>query len=234
MKHLRHMLAMLVLLALPALAEEPLRYAERLVRSGEYALAEIALKKQIANYPTTAARLLSEVYFFEGDLDQAQRWLDKARDAGLADAEYYWQKGRIATVRGDWPAAWAALRSAVALDPRPEYALLWGIVGLTQGDKERALLGFGKAERSGAGSETLFLKGITLLPYAPAQALKALRDAQTELSTESPLKPQAIYWQARALERLGRVNEARSTLRFLLRSYPDYSPARDELDRLGP
>ncbi len=223
-----------LLLALPVVAEEPLSYAEQLIRSGEYALAEIALEKQIADHPVAAARLLSDVYLFEGDLDRAQHWLERAREAGLDDAAYYWQKGRIESARANWSAAWAARRSAVALAPRPEYALLWGAVGLAQGDAERAQLGFGKAERSGSGASALFLQGLTLLATSPEQALAVLRRAQSELGSESPLKPQAIYWQARALERLGRVKEARSTLRFLLRSYPGYGPARDELNRLGP
>jgi tetratricopeptide (TPR) repeat protein len=215
-------------------AEEPLNYAEQLIKSGEYALAELALQKQIDLHPVEAALLLSYVYLYEGDLDRAQHWLERSREAGLADAAYYWQKGRIESVRSNWSAAWAALRSAVALSPRPAYALLWGVVGLAQGDTERALLGFGKAERSGAGSSAAFLRGLTLLSDAPEQALGLFRKAQAEMRSEDPLKPQAIYWQARALERLGRVKEARSTLRFLLRSYPGYAPARDELNRLGP
>ena len=36
------------------------------------------------------------------------------------------------------------------------------------------------------------------------------------------------------IERLGNAKEARSTLRFLLRSYPGYTPAREALNRLGP
>lgn len=209
-------------------------YAEQLIRSGEYALAEIALEKQLAQHPVEAARLLSYVYLYEGDLDAAQHWLERAREAGLGDAAYYWQKGRIESARANWPAAWAALRSAVALSPKPEHALLWGAVGLAQGDVDRALLGLGKAERSGSGPSAVFLQGLTLLADRPDEALRLLRKAQVEMDSENPLKPQVIYWQARALERMGQVKEARSTLRFLLRTYPGYAPARDALNRLGP
>ncbi|WP_456413328.1 hypothetical protein, partial [Oceanithermus profundus] len=111
-----------LLLASPVAAEEPLSYAEQLIRSGEYALAEIALEKQIADHPVAAARLLSDVYLFEGDLDRAQHWLERAREAGLDDAAYYWQKGRIESARANWPAAWAGCRNATSPSPPSAYS----------------------------------------------------------------------------------------------------------------
>ncbi len=224
------------LLAGTALAqqEDPLAYADQLIRNGEYALAVIALEKQLSAHPKEAARLLGVVYLYEGEYDRALRWLERARSEGLRDADYYWLKGRIEVARGNWGAAWSALRSAVALDPQPGYALLWGVAGLAQGDTERALLGLGKASRSGAQVGAAFLEGLALLAEDPEAALKKLRAAQAEMDPGDPRKPQVIYWQARALERLGRAGEARSTLRFLLRTYPGYGPAQDALNRLGP
>ena len=137
-------------------------------------------------------------------------------------------------LRGDWSAAWASFRSAVALEGGVPEALYWGIVGAAQGDERRARLGYEKAVREGGGAAALFLEGMALVASDPSQAIELLGQAQQAIASESPLAPQAIYWQARALERLGRVKEARSTLRFLLRSYPGYGPARDELNRLGP
>ena len=211
-----------------------LTYAYQLLERGEYALAEVTLKKQLEASPVEARALLAQVYMLEGAFGEATRYLEAAREKGLVEARYYALKGRIAVMQGRWNTAWAALRSAVALSGRIDDALYWGTVGLAQGNLDRALLGFGKAERAGAPARAAFLRGLALLPAEPDRALQELRAAQAQLDSEDPLKPQTIYWQARALELLGRVKEARSTLRFLLRSYPGYGPARDALNRLGP
>jgi len=216
------------------LAVGDLSYARQLIERGEYALAAVTLKKQLKEYPVEARYLLAEVYTLEGSLSDATMYLEAAREQGLDDTRYYAMRGRLALLRGDWDTAWANLRSAVALSGLRRYALDWGLVGLAQGKLDRAMLGFEKAQRAGAVAEAQFLQGLALLASNPREALDKLRAAQSELSAESPLKPQAIYWQARALERLGQINEARSTLRFLLRTYPDYGPAREALNRLGP
>jgi len=217
-----------------ALALGDLNYAGQLIERGEYALAAVTLKKQLKDYPVEARYLLAEVYMLEGQLSEATMYLEAAREQGLDETRYYALRGRLALLKGDWDTAWASLRSAVALSGLKRYALDWGMVGLAQGNLERARLGFEKAQRAGAVAEGEFLEGLALLASDPKAALGRLRSAQAELSAESPLKPQVIYWQARALERLGQINEARSTLRFLLRTYPDYGPAREALNRLGP
>jgi tetratricopeptide (TPR) repeat protein len=217
-----------------ALALADLNYARQLIERGEYALAAVTLKKQLKDYPVEARYLLAEVYMLEGQLGDATMYLEAAREQGLDETRYYALRGRVALLKGDWDAAWASLRSAVALSGLKRYALDWGMVGLAQGNLERAGLGFEKAQRAGAVAEGEFLEGLALLASDPKATLGRLRAAQAELSAESPLKPQVIYWQARALERLGQINEARSTLRFLLRTYPDYGPAREALNRLGP
>ncbi len=217
-----------------ALALGDLNYARQLIERGEYALAAVTLKKQLKDYPVEARYLLAEVYMLEGQLSDAIMYLEAAREQGLDETRYYAVRGRLALLNGAWDTAWASLRSAVALSGLERYALDWGLVGLAQGNLERAKLGFEKAQRAGAAAEAEFLEGLALLAGNPQSALMKLRAAQAELSAESPLKPQAIYWQARALERLGEINEARSTLRFLLRTYPDYGPAREALNRLGP
>jgi len=225
---------MLLVVASLAMAVGDLNYARQLIERGEYALAAVTLKKQLKDYPVEARYLLAEVYTLEGNLSDATIFLEAARERGLDDTRYYALRGRLALLRGDWDTAWANLRSAVALSGLRRYALDWGLVGLAQGKLERAMLGFEKAQRAGAVAEAQFLQGLALLASSPRKALEKLRAAQSELSAESPLKPQAIYWQARALERMGQINEARSTLRFLLRTYPDYGPAREALNRLGP
>ncbi|WP_457637692.1 tetratricopeptide repeat protein [Oceanithermus sp.] len=217
-----------------AFAVGDLNYARQLIERGEYALAAVTLKKQLKDYPVEARYLLAEVYMLEGQLADATMYLESAREQGLDETRYYAMRGRLALLEGEWDTAWASLRSAVALSGLRQYALDWGLVGLAQGNLERAKLGFEKAQREGAVAEGEFLEGLALLAVSPDKALAKLRAAQAELSAESPLKPQVIYWQARALERLGQKNEARSTLRFLLRTYPDYGPARDALNRLGP
>jgi len=217
-----------------SLAVGDLNYARQLVDHGEYALAAVTLKKQLKNFPVEARYLLADVYLREGNLKQANVYLESARELGLDETRYYALRGRMALLREDWDTAWASLRSAVALSGRRRYALDWGLVGLAQGNLDRAKLGFEKARRAGASAEGQFLEGLALLPSNAKGALALFRAAQAELSAESPLKPQVIYWQARALERLGKTSEARSTLRFLLRTYPDYGPARDALNRLGP
>jgi len=211
-----------------------LNYAQQLIERGEYALAAVTLKKQLKDYPVEARYLLAEVYMLEGQLNDATMYLEAAREQGLDNTRYYALRGRLALLRGDWDTAWASLRSAVALSGLKRYALDWGLVGLAQGNIERAKLGLEKAQRAGAVAEAEFLQGLALLASSPNDALVKLRTAQAELPAESPLKPQVIYWQARALERAGQINEARSTLRFLLRTYPDYGPARTALNRLGP
>ncbi len=226
--------AFAAVLVFTAAASGDLTYARQLLRRGEYALAEVTLKKQLDEFPAEGRALLVRVYLLEGDFDEATRYLEAAREKGLREAQYYALKGRIAVMRGDWDAAWAAFRSAVALSGRAVDALYWGSVGLAQGNLDRALLGFDKAGRAGATAHAAFLRGLALLPRAPARALAEFRSAQAELASEDPIKPQTIYWQARALERLGKVREARSTLRFLLRTYPGYGPAREVLNRLGP
>ncbi len=223
-----------VLLCAVASAQADIGYAKQLIARGEYALATVTLNKQLADLPVEARALLARVYMLEGAFGEATRYLEAAREKGLAEARYYALKGRIAVMQGRWNTAWAALRSAVALSGRTDDALYWGTVGLAQGNLDRALLGFGKAERAGAPARAAFLRGLALLPAEPDRALQELRAAQVQLDSEDPLKPQAIYWQARALERLGRAGEARSTLRFLLRSYPGYGAAQDALNRLGP
>jgi len=231
----RYGLALLALVAIAvARAASDLSYAAQLIQRGEYALAEVTLKKQLEAFPAEARALLARAYMLEGAFGEATRYLEAAREKGLEEPRYYALKGRIAAMQGKWNTAWAALRSAVALSGGADDALYWGSVGLAQGNLDRARLGFDKAEREGAPAKAAFLRGLALLPFEPNRALEELRSAQTRLDSEDPLKPQAIYWQARALERLGRVKEARSTLRFLLRSYPGYGPARDELNRLGP
>jgi tetratricopeptide (TPR) repeat protein len=217
-----------------ALALGRLNYARQLINHGEYALAAVTLKKQLHDYPMEARYLLAEVYLLEGDSSEATKYLQAAREQGLDDTRYYALRGRMALLKGDWDTAWASLRSAVALSGLPRYALDWGLVGLAQGNLQRAKLGFEKAQRAGARAEAQFMEGLSMLATNPKGALSLFRSAQAALSTESPLKPQTIDWQARALERLGQINEARSTLRFLLRSYPDYDPAREDLNRLGP
>jgi len=216
------------------LAVGDLNYARQLIERGEYALAAVTLKKQLKDYPVEARYLLAEVYMLEGQLADATMYLESAREQGLDETRYYALRGRLALLKGEWDDAWASLRSAVALSGSRQYALDWGLVGLAQGKLDRAKLGFEKAQREGAVAEAEFLEGLALLPASPKEALSKLRAAQAELSAESPLKPQVIYWQARALERLGQINEARGTLRFLLRTYPDYGPAREALNRLGP
>ena len=225
---------MLLVLGSLVLAAGGLNYARQLIERGEYALAAVTLKKQLEDYPVEARYLLAEVYMLEGQLGDATMYLEAAREQGLDETRYYAIRGRLALLKGDWDAAWASLRSAVALSGQKRYALDWGLVGLAQGNLERAKLGFEKAQRAGAVAEAKFLQGLALLATNPKVSLDKLRAAQAELAAESPLKPQVIYWQARALERLGQINEARSTLRFLLRTYPDYGPARESLNRLGP
>jgi len=227
-------LLMLLVLGSLVLAAGGLNYARQLIERGEYALAAVTLKKQLEDYPVEARYLLAEVYMLEGQLGDATMYLEAAREQGLDETRYYAIRGRLALLKGDWDAAWASLRSAVALSGQKRYALDWGLVGLAQGNLERAKLGFEKAQRAGAVAEAKFLQGLALLATNPKVSLDKLRAAQAELAAESPLKPQVIYWQARALERLGQINEARSTLRFLLRTYPDYGPARESLNRLGP
>ncbi len=221
-------------LTLTAAATADFTYARQLIQRGEYALAAVTLKKQLQEDPLEARALLAEVHLYEGDVNAALRYLESARQLGLSEKRYYALKGRIALLQGEWDAAWAALRSAVALSGSGADALFWGTVGLAQGNLERAQLGYEKAARSGLSAQAGFLQGLALLSERPQQALALLRAAQTELTAEDPLKPQVIYWQARALERLGNAKEARSTLRFLLRSYPGYTPAREALNRLGP
>jgi len=215
-------------------AASDLNYARQLLDRGEYALAEVTLKKQLQEYPIDARALLARVYLLEGEFDEATRYLEAAREKGLPESRYYALKGRIAIMQGRWDSAWAALRSAVALSGKADDALYWGTVGLAQGNLDRALLGFDKAARAGKTAQAAFLRGLAWLPKDPKRALHELRAAQAELDSENPLKPQVIYWQARALERLGQIKEARSTLRFLMRSYPGYGPAQDALNRLGP
>ncbi len=231
---MRWIFAYLLLFSAAQAATPDFQYARQLIQRGEYALATVTLKKQLQEDPLEARALLAEVHLYEGDVNAALRYLESARQLGLSEKRYYALRGRIALLQGEWDAAWSALRSAVALDPQPDYALLWGVTGLAQGDTERALLGLGKASRSGAQVEAAFLEGLALLAEDPEAALKKLRAAQAEMDPGDPRKPQVIYWQARALERLGRPGEARSTLRFLLRTYPGYGPARDALNRLGP
>ena len=211
-----------------------LNYARQLIERGEYALAAVTLKKQLKDYPVEARYLLAEVYLLEGQLGDATMYLEAAREQGLDETRYYAVRGRLALLKGDWDTAWASLRSAVALSGLERYALDWGLVGLAQGNLDRAKLGFEKAQRAGAVAAAEFLEGLAFMASSPETALIKLRSAQAELPAESPLKPQVIYWQARALERLGKTNEARSTLRFLLRTYPEYGPAREALNRLGP
>ncbi len=209
-------------------------YTRQLIQRGEYALAVVTLKKQLKEDPLETRALLAEVYLYEGDVNAALRYLESARQLGLPERRYYALKGRIALLQGEWDAAWAALRSAVALSGNGADALYWGTVGLAQGNLERARLGYEKAARDGLGLPASFLQGLAVLSERPQRALALLRTAQSEIAAEDPLKPQVIYWQARALERLGNAKEARSTLRFLLRSYPGYTPAREALNRLGP
>jgi len=211
-----------------------LDYANQLIQHGEYALAVVALNKQIKDYPVEARYLLSLVYLLEGKYDKAEVYLKEARRLGLEDERYYAMRGRLALFQGRWELAWASLRSAALLSGNGRYSLEMGLVGLARGRLDEAKLGFEKARRAGRAAEGEFLEGMALVSVDPRAALELLRMAQMELSPDSPLKPQAIYWQARALEKLGEINEARSTLRFLLRNYPDYGPAREALNRLGP
>ena len=227
-------LIVLLLLSLPAAASKDLAYARQLIGRGEYALAVVTLKKQLDSAPVESRSLLSMVYYLEGNYNEASRYLVAARRKGLDEAQFYALKGRIAFLSDDWNTAWAALRSAVALRGRKGDALYWGAVGLAQGDSERAKLGFEKAARSGADGAAIFLRGLSLLATNAQAALQDFRSAQSSLPSESPLRPQVILWQSKALDRLGKKKEARSTLRFLLRVYPGYGPAQEELNRLGP
>ena len=231
---MRRLAALLLTLLGLAAAQDTLGYIRDLVARGEYALARITLQDALQTHPTEAWRLLAEIALIEGRLEEAARALEAARKAGLDAGPYYWLRGRLALAQGDYAKAWSALRAAVIYTGRARYALDWGLVGLAQGDAERATQGFAKAQRAGADGQAAYLEGLALLAQDPEAALERFRQAMRALPPEHPVALEARYWAGRALERLGRVREAREAYRALVRLVPDDALAQEALGRLGP
>ncbi|AEB10898.1 tetratricopeptide repeat protein [Marinithermus hydrothermalis] len=231
---MRRLAALCLTLASLAAGQGPLGYVHGLVARGEYALARITLQDAVQTHPTEAWRLLAEIALIEGRLEEAARALEAARKAGLDAGPYYWLQGRLALAQGDYAKAWSALRAAVIYTGNARYALDWGLAGLVQGDAARATQGFAKAQRAGADGQAAYLEGLALLAQDPEAALERFRQAMRDLPPEHPVALEARYWAGRALERLGRVREARAVYRGLLRIDPDNALAQAALDRVGP
>ncbi len=216
------------------LAQGDLGYARNLIARGEYALAVVTLQKELARRPAEAWGLLAQAYLFEGERDEAAKALEQAERFGWKGAELYWLKGWLSFYRGDLEAAGTNFLRAAALSREPRYALDWGIATLLRAGPEEAREALETARGRGREGEAAFLEGLGLFAGDPEAALTRFQTAYRTLPLQHPVALQARYWAGRALERLGRVREAREAYRALLRLVPDDALAQEALGRLGP
>lgn len=119
-----------------------------------------------------------------------------------------------------------------ALDLRPDEASLLSTIAdvqIAQGDRENGVKTLRRLialEPSAANQYRLVEQLIAMQRYAEAEPEAAL------LIRMDPAVAAGYSIRATCLERLGRLDEARSTLRRYLDAYPDASPIAEELRRL--
>ncbi|MGQ9754086.1 MAG: tetratricopeptide repeat protein [Thermaceae bacterium] len=186
------------------------------LRRGQY---ELALTRLQGLPPgPEALALKGRAYLLLGNLKEAQKALEEADRVGQG-VEGKRLRGWLALEGGQHRTAQAAFQAAAMSSGLFQDALLWALaVQMAGGPSEEALE---KAEKAGGKAEAAFLRGLSLLARDPEGALAAFQKAG-----EGPFKVQALYFQGRALEALGRVPEARQLYREALRLSPDYLPAR--------
>ena len=146
-----------------------------------------------------------------------EQW-QRARALGAADAAY--NAGVAALDRGDLPAAAAAFREALALDPRhvdARYNL--ALVLLRRGRYEQAAAALARvlAARPGDRDARLALAGCRFHQARFADAI----DRYRSLLRENPRDADAAYGLARSLAAAGRRREARRAWRAFLALEPD-------------
>lgn len=222
-----------VLMSLLVVAQNDLGYARNLIARGEYALATIALQKEKVTNPKQAWGLLAQVYWLQGDGEEAKKALASAERWGYDQGRRQWLLGLLALQAGEYDQAWNGLRSAVTWTGSPVAALDWGLVGLQQGDSARGQEGFSQAAKLGAVTSAAFLGGLGLIASEPAAALASFKQVAQNTSASVILRVQALYWEGRALEKLNRDPEAREAYHATLRMFPGYPLAQAALARIG-
>jgi TolA-binding protein len=196
------------------------RYADALRAFGEFLAAAPGDARS-----RTARYRVGELSYLTGDLPAARRALE-AFTAGTADhpaRETAWTYlGDVCYALNDLPAARAAYDRSLGDHPRGRLAdrARYGLARTlaAAGDRERALRLFRELARQGGPEWVdrawLQIGLIELAAGRPAEAVAALAALERAVP-ESPLKGEARLRRARALDRLGRSDEARGLFREL-------------------
>jgi TolA-binding protein len=196
------------------------RFAESLRAFGEF--LEAAPEESRAR---TARYRLGELSYLTGDLPAARRALeaftaDKAAHPALETAWTY--LGDVCFALNDMPAARAAYEQSLADHPRGRLAARarYGLARTlaVSGDRDRALRLLRELVRQGGPEWVdrawLQIGSIELAAGRPTEAVEALTSVERAVP-DSPLKGEARLRRARALDRLGRADEAARLLREL-------------------
>jgi tetratricopeptide (TPR) repeat protein len=102
------------------------------------------------------------------------------------------------------------------------------------GNYDRAASAFDRARREGVPWRmTWYQFGPFVAYYGAGRFQEVLTLAEANLANGGEYVEESYYWQGRALEALGRANEAATAFRSALRRNPQYADARDALTQMG-
>ena len=156
--------------------------------------------------------MLGVVYWHQGDFDRAATELKSAiaQQPDYADAQY--ALGSVLKARKDWKGAAAALRRAIALRPDPPTHYTLALVLQQSGDDAGARAEFAESERLRQRAEAdqrAIVWTAVGAQKLDAGELEAAIDLFRRATAASDQYAPAFYQMGRALQRLGRADEAR-------------------------
>src|SRR5205085_7224844 len=173
---------------------------------------------------------LASIYAARADFDRALRTLAQVRIADPEDPQVDGEEGLILTQAGRWTEAEAALRRAVAITPNDANVL--NALGLVawhyEGHPDEAAAYFAKALDAHTESDDFSASlhsNLGAVYGEQGRFSDAIAQFQVAIQI-TPNDPEYLTNLATAFRALGRIDDARRTLRAALAAAPDYDPAR--------
>ena len=180
---------------------------------------------------------LASIYAARADFERALRALAEVRIADLNDPQVDGEEGLILTQAGRWTEAEASLRRAVAISPNDANVL--NALGLLawqhDGHLDEAASYFSEALdfHTEADDFNASLHSNLGAVYGQ-QGRFSDAIAQFEVAVQiTPRDPEYLTNLATAFQAVGRIDDARRTLRAALAAAPNYQPARVALGQIG-